>query len=244
MPTIFEIDTELAKYAAEVRAGWAASGMHVGSDTARTVAKRIIEAHFKHGLTVGPLGFPDVALTRLVWVLESNQVADAHREAQRILKKSGTAGLKALIKTGKAERLALRALVRSVPGSLRALGESPESATTIETVLAQTASAGSDPTRLAKQLEALLGLFALPGVRAHVAAGVDARIEAASKAAASLHGVGARRPGTPDDTERLDVLDGMIIELVRQARAAARVASTLTGNQALAQAYAIDDLLS
>lgn len=66
MPTIFEIDTELAKYAAEVRAGWAASGMHVGSDTARTVAKRIIEAHLKHGLTVGPLGFPDTAVVRLV----------------------------------------------------------------------------------------------------------------------------------------------------------------------------------
>lgn len=102
------------------------------------------------------------------------------------------------------------------------------------------ASAGANPRVLAAQLDQLVA--ELDRVQGQVE-GAAPRLVTARAAAVALHALAPRRSGTPIETERLDVLDGIVIELVRQARAAARVAATITGNQALAQAYAIDDLL-
>jgi hypothetical protein len=246
MPTLAEIDTELSLLSGPVRAAYAEAGSHVGSDVTRKVGERIIEAHELHGALVGPQGFLLVMFNRLKWAVASIIVADAHRDGLRIEKKAGTAGLKEKLKTGKTQRLALRALLRPVPSLLRSQGgeEPARLATHIETVLSQTSSAGGNPRVLGGQLDQLNAELDRPEVKAVVGAdGAEARLVAARAAALALHALTPRRSGTPIDSERLDVLDGIVIELVRQARAAARVAASLTGNQALAQAYAIDDLL-
>ena len=51
---------------------------------------------------------------------------------------------------------------------------------------------------------------------------------------------GAR--GTPEATERLDLIDGIILELVRQAQKAADVAGKELGEPALAKVFALTAL--
>ena len=50
------------------------------------------------------------------------------------------------------------------------------------------------------------------------------------------------RPGTPEYAERLDLLDGLIVEQVRHARQAAESAAKETAQPALLNAFALDSL--
>jgi hypothetical protein len=61
----------------------------------------------------------------------------------------------------------------------------------------------------------------------------------ALRAAAQTSSVG---PGTPEQTERLNLIDGIILELVREARAAADSAGKALGEPSLVTAFALTEL--
>ncbi len=54
----------------------------------------------------------------------------------------------------------------------------------------------------------------------------------------------ALRPGTPEHTERLDLLDGIVLELVRRARKSARAAARAKGQPSIERAFLLDQLYS
>jgi hypothetical protein len=243
-----EIDADLNTLRPAVRLAYQEVGSRYSSDDTKAQGESTLEAHTRFGALVGPRGFSAAQVARLTWALAAITFAQVDREGRRIDSKTTVAGLKAGLKTGKAHRFALRALLAPVPNLLRAKGTEPadQAASQVETVLGRTSSAGSNPNRLADQIELLATELGKDAVQA--AAGADLVAPALTEAATAvttLRALAAQRPGrpgTPKETERLDVLDGIIIELVRQARAAARVASRMTGNPAIEQEYALDHL--
>jgi hypothetical protein len=140
---------------------------------------------------------------------------------------------------GKAKREDARSILDN---ARRALSESVDATATagvnvIKTALQQTRTAGADGDKLATQLETLRTTLGDPSVAAEVAgrggpeAALDLGIAADALHAASQERAGA--PGTPAETELLDLLDGIIVGLVRGARKAARPAAKRLGTPAL-----------
>jgi hypothetical protein len=96
----------------------------------------------------------------------------------------------------------------------------------------------------ARQLDQLRGLLAIPAVQS-VVADAAARDTAVSTAADTLRSAAAARPRpprTPKETEKLDLLDGYLIELVRAARAAARAEARVSGQESIAKAFELTAL--
>lgn len=54
----------------------------------------------------------------------------------------------------------------------------------------------------------------------------------------------ALRPGTPEHTARLDLLDGIVLELVRRARKSAKAAARAKGQPVIERAFLLDQLYS
>lgn len=140
---------------------------------------------------------------------------------------------------GKARREDARSILDNAK---RALSDSVDATAVdgvnvIKTALKQTRSAGADGDKLALQLETLRAALGDPNVAAEVAgrggpdAALDLGIAADALHAASQDRAGA--PGTPAETELLNLLDGIIVGLVRGARKAARPAAKRLGTPAL-----------
>ena len=140
---------------------------------------------------------------------------------------------------GKAKREDARSILDN---ARRALSESDQASAVagvnvIKVALQQTRSAGADGDKLATQLDTLRTTLGDPNVIGEVSgrggldAGVDLQIAADTLRVASKERAGA--PGTPAETELLDLLDGIIIALARGARKAARAAAKRLGTPAL-----------
>lgn len=124
----------------------------------------------------------------------------------------------------------------------RALSESNQASAEagvkiIKVALQQTRSAGADGEKLAGQLDTLRTALGDADVLGEVAdrggpeAAQDLQIAADALRAASKERAGA--PGTPAETEQLNLLDGIIVGLARGARKAARAAAKRLGTPAL-----------
>ena len=104
----------------------------------------------------------------------------------------------------------------------------------------------SDPNVLAEQLDLLRGALAAPPIAEVTASrGGPAAVAVLAAAASGVRAVAAGRPsgtGTPEETERLNLIDGLIVTLARRARAAARSASDELGQPAMAKAFELSAL--
>lgn len=147
---------------------------------------------------------------------------------------------------GKDERASARSVLL---GARRDLDESvaPEAVdavAAIDAALQKTASSGGSPTELANQLGLLQQTLSNAAVAVAAAdRGGPAAVSALAAAIQSVQGTkGPAKRGTPAETERLDLFDGIIVELCRAARKAARVAARKAGTPALAKAFTLDHL--
>jgi hypothetical protein len=149
---------------------------------------------------------------------------------------------------GKAKREDARSILDN---ARRALSESDQSsavagANVIKVALQQTRSAGADGDKLADQLDVLRTALGDANVLGEVSgrggldAGLDLQIAADALRDASKERAGA--PGTPAETEQLDLLDGIIIGLARGARKAARAAARRLGTPALTADFELTKL--
>jgi hypothetical protein len=116
----------------------------------------------------------------------------------------------------------------------------------VATALEKTESCGDDSDQLANQLDQLRASLSLPVVAALVAGrGGPQAVAALTTSATALRLLTDNRPvrgGTPEETERLDLIDGIIVTLARSARRAARSATRALGRPALADAFKLSDL--
>jgi hypothetical protein len=99
---------------------------------------------------------------------------------------------------------------------------------------------------LAVQLEQLAArLVEGPIAEQLVDRGGPSALQATQEAAATLRAADLahiRALGTTAESERLDIAEGFAVELLRLARRAARLASTMSGSEAVAKAFTLDRL--
>ncbi len=171
--------------------------------------------------------------------------ADAHG-ARKV---TNQAYLKAL-REGKAQRENARAILENTARALEDSGapEAEAGIGVIQSALSQAKSAGVDASKLADQLDLLRNALDEAAVAAEaVVRGGPEAVKGLTWAAERLRAAHAERSGvrgTPAETEHLDLLDGIIVTLVRGARKAARAAARRLGQPALLVDFELSKIYS
>jgi hypothetical protein len=173
------------------------------------------------------------------------RMAGVGREAKRTTKKVDTAALSTAMHDGQGTRLRARSVLNGAKRELLALSNIT-AVQKIETLLERESAAAEDAEGLAKQLDALQGEWqdsaiadaaknrGGPKVVANLALHAQALRDAAQVKAVPL--------GTPLETETLDLIDGIIVSLVRSAREAAEAAARDLSEPAMATAFELSAL--
>ncbi|MDC0744375.1 hypothetical protein [Polyangium mundeleinium] len=221
-------------------------GEQFGSQDTLDQAHQTLAAYEKHAPVLKTSGFGAKHAAELASARDGLIHAGVGREAAKGKKKvTGEAYVKACNQATTA-RINTRAVLAGVKEDLEASEVSEEATATVAAALRQTRSAAKKAEPLAQQLALLGETLKHPAVAAVAAdqGGPEALVELAASIAAlrkaDQEDVGVR--GTPVETETLDLLDGIIVQLVRRARRAAIAASKRLGNPAMAEAFKLDKL--
>lgn len=241
-----DIDQELAKLPTAERESLLKIGKAFGSTSALAQARLTLNALAAHGANLN--GFTTRQKTLLDWTATALERAGAGRADSQAAKKSTNLALVFAMREGKAHRLEARSILEAALLDLRSVG-GPDAEASIRAatvILDTTASSGADPDTLAVQLDQLAAQLSVPAIATLVAedGGPDA-VTHSLASSASLRALAATTAiprGTPAETQRLDLLDGLAVELVRQARRAARAAGRRLSNPALADAFELNAL--
>lgn len=190
-------------------------------------------------------------------VADGQQATDA-RDALEA-ESSGRAGIQGVdqattqahhdaLAAGRQERENGRGVLGATARTLRQAGGDANvaTATTIDGALRKTRiSPRFDGEKLVDQLEVLRSTLALPAVAAAAAdrggpEAVAALTQTAARLRASNKAIAGR--GTLSATERMDLLEGLLVTLARSARKAAVAAAKRLGQPAVAGEFALSDL--
>ena len=234
--------------APELRIQLVTAGQDFSSELTLAQANKTLKGLETHGPKLVAFGFGLDEGQDLQDVSNLVVTAGVGRQGKRTNKKQMSVACERAVKEGQQVRLRARSILT---GGRRVLARSaaPEAVAAVQLIdiVLNTCSVATDsPSPLAGQLDELLRGLANPAVTTAVAekggpqAVIDLTARAAALRAADQATAGAR--GTPEHTEYLDLLDGIILELVRGARDAADVASKELGEPALLSAFALTEL--
>ena len=207
-----------------------------GSETLKQ-AKANAEVLKGHGTGPSKIGLLEEVLGHL-------QSAGADRDQTRTGEGVATRERHAAERDGKAARAQARSVLSGSLTELLLLSDEAAQKE-VDQILHQTDGSGSHLPTLSRQLALLSGGLALPAV-APVVAGAGgpeaaAAVEAARTRVDAVLARGASHSGrTPQETEKLDLLDGIVVDLCRQFRKAARSAARSLGTPALAELFDLD----
>ena len=212
-------------------------------------ANHTLQAHAAHHAVLSEYGFGEEDGERLTMVREELKVAISDRDKVGTGKKETNTGYTSALKDAKARRLQAKSLLKNLGGVLALRGD--EASQTAKEKLEVTAnkiekSTGTNAEALALQLDAVVAIFAEQVIE-EVAKGrggkklLDGLDKIIATLRASYEGRDIR-PGTPAHTERLDLLDGLIVETCRAARTAARASDEALGQSALAKEFRLQFL--
>lgn len=172
--------------------------------------------------------------------------AGVTRETVRGNRKSTRQAVATHLREAKGKRLRARTVLENTKSNLelRTDAAAVEAVRLIDGALLQTQSAGADPEPLATQLEVLHNTLGHAVVReeAEGRGGAQA-IEDLRASAVAVRGAvrsNTKRRGTVAETERLDQIGGIIVDLTRRARKAARSAARQIGQPSIARAFELD----
>jgi hypothetical protein len=172
--------------------------------------------------------------------------AGVTRETVRGNRKSTRKAVATHLREAKGKRLRARTILENTKSNLelRTDPAAVEAVRLIEGALLQTQSAGADPEPLATQLEVLHNALGHTVVReeAEGRGGAQAMEDLVASAGA-LRGAtrnNTKRRGTAAETERLDQIGGIVVDLARRARKAARSAARQMGQPSIAKAFELD----
>lgn len=220
-------------------------GRKFGSEDTLAQAEQTLKALLAHGAKIALWGFNDADAKRLSEARDALIAAGVGREAARVGKKSTNKAYADAVKAGKAKRLRARSVLSGARRVLAEQGDA-EAVRTIDTVLDHAPTAGESAGKLADQLDTLHTTFsAAPIAKAAKQRGgpeIVAELVTCSAALRTVSQDAAAVPGTPAATERLDLLDGIIVGLARDARKAARAAGKDSGEPAMAAAFELTKL--
>jgi hypothetical protein len=199
-------------------------GRQWGSNDTWAQANQTLNGLATYGTELAKHGFSAADGQRLADARDALQAAGVGRDVAAGSKKLTSTTYVGVLRDGKQVRETARSILENVK---TALGDGGDEASvkTIEVVLNQTRSAGADAGELAKHLDLLSGVLE---EEAAADRGGPAGVTALTACAAALRTAAQQRaagPGTPAETETLDLLDGIIVTLARNARKAARPAA-------------------
>ncbi|NUN12597.1 MAG: hypothetical protein HUU55_03060 [Myxococcales bacterium] len=246
--TLDEIDQRLGQYSVSQREERLRIGRGFGSDLTVAQANQTLNGLKKYKAELATRGFPQSNVDELIWCRDAIGICLGGRGVIQVINKVTNKALMDKMKLGKAIRMELRSVFQDVAESLEEKPDdesAQELALTVRTTLEKTSSAGADPLKLAEQLERYLNLAQQPTVAALLSQNASALVTEATTVAQEIRDLEAKSAGprgTPAESQRLDLVDGRIVQLVRKARASARAAARKLGDEAIAKAFELSAL--
>jgi hypothetical protein len=236
---------DLEKIPAATRKELIEVGRRFGSEDTLAQAEQTLGALGKYGSKLVLWGFNEADVKRLEGARDGLMAAGVGREAARVGKKATNKAYADAVREGKAKRLRARAVLSGARRALADHGDT-DAVRDVDAELSHASTAGANASALAGQLDALHKALTAPAVaKAAKQRGGPEVVAALVTCAAALRAVSqdaATVPGTPEETERLDLLDGIIVGLSRDARKAARAAAKDSAEPAMAAAFELTKL--
>lgn len=223
------------------------TGAIYGSDDVVAQTDVTLNAWARSGSFISGYGFRQVHAERLADLRTLHSAALVTRNEARAERKTTNVALHQAVHAGKDARNRARSTLFGVRNDIAMLGASEDVAVVnaIDTALARTQSAGGDPEALRQQLEELLGVARHERVKTELgdeAATLDSVLATSITAIETTRAAKARAPGTRTETDYIDFLEGLMIDLLRLARRAARAAARALGQPALADEFELNQL--
>jgi len=189
-------------------------------------------------------GFGAAEKQRLVEARQDLITAGVNRTEQIGQRKVTNKSFVAAVIQGKESRQSARSILDSGRSKLLE-NDDDTTAREIDATLEQTRTSQDDPEKLATQLDLLRKTLNLPAVAAvTVQSGGPEAITDLGASATALRDTAREKAGggTTGATENIDILDGIIVTLARNARKAARAAARKLRQPALAAAFELSHL--
>lgn len=233
------------KIAANSRQELILAGRKFGSEDTLAQAEKTSNALKIYGARLALWGFNDEDTKQLAEARDALIAAGVGREVVRVGKKTTNKAYAAALETGKSKRLQARSVLS---GARRVLADKGNviAVQSVDTVLDHAPTAEESASKLADQLDTLrASLSEGPVAQAASQRGgpeIVAKLVTCSAALRAISQETATAPGTPAETELLDLLDGIIVGLSRAARRAARAAAKASGEPAMAAAFELTEL--
>jgi predicted transcriptional regulator len=232
----------------DVKLALISAGEEFSSDDTFAQATQTLQGLEKYADTLRAYGLPLSDTARLGEARDLLSESGYGRNQARSKKKTLGIGLDDANRAGRTARIRGRSILTSTKSALSEQGKTTF-ATEVQAALDATADSEKIGEDLAKQLDHLAD--AIDPARAPVVAlaaadrGGQETLNPLRNAAAALREAVKRKPtvrGTPEETQRLDQIDGIILEICRRAREAAEAASKDLGDPAIRKAFKLDKL--
>lgn len=213
--------------------------------TEQTVAQldRTISGIGTYRDVLAPAGVSPAIEAYLASIRESLLAARADRADAVTGKKVTNAAVLDAMFVGKAARFVAHGHLDTARFFLAVAGN--KAAVEIEKVLKATRSSGSDPQELETQLTQLVRVVANADVRGALEASAEPLETQLNGAIAALNVARESKTstrGTPEETDYLDMLDGLAVELCRRVRKMARAAAKQLRQPAIARELDLREL--
>ena len=229
---------ELMTLPLDVKARMAAIGRQFGSVDTLAQAEDALAACDKYGSLLADHGFVANDIERLSAARQALRQLGVGSDAPVSARKQTSLRYVRALRDGKTLRLRARSILHIVMQRLADTGDGIqiEASRAVSSALEQTGSSRGDPLLLASQLDQLRAILTMARVERAVSdRGGPALVPLLVETADRLHAT-VREP-RPSDTNPIDVIDGIIVELVRDARRASRSASRTLSRPEIAAAF-------
>jgi hypothetical protein len=243
-----EREVDLEKLPGAKRAAYIRDGRRFPSERTLAQQRKTSKAYEEYGPLLVEHGFDADDATELKEMGDLLVAAGVGREEAQDEKTALSSDYVKALRGGKAARKRSRSVLES---ALRRLNQSSEEAQTsaakkVRVALLKTQRCGVKAGVLLSQIRRLSKVLALEPVALVTATrGGPAATLSLSTAEETLLDAAKKRvkkAGTPEQTEYLDLIDGVIVEYSRCARSAARSAADELGRNALADAFSLSEL--
>lgn len=239
---------DLSKIPPAARKALIQNGKKFGSGDTLAQANKTLKGLETHGAKLEEHGFGPDDVEELKSARDGLVAAGVSREDKRVNKKSTNQAHADAMRTAQQVRLRSRSVLKAARRVIAQTGTeaAEETLRTIDAVLGKGTVAGDDAEKLATQLDQLRAALEDSAIKPAVEgrggpkAVADLKTQSATLRKASETTAAPR--GTPQETEQLDLLDGIILSLVRGAREAADAASKALGEPALLTEFELSEL--
>lgn len=239
---------DLNAFPPDVKLALISAGEEFSSDDTFAQATQTLQGLEKYADTLKGYGLPLSDTTRLGEARDLLSDSGYGRNQARSKKKTLGIGLDDANRAGRTARIRGRSILTSTKSALLEQGKTT-SANAAQTTLAATADSETVGEDLAKQLDHLADAID-PAKAPEVAAAAADRggpetLSPLRAAALAIREAVLRKPtvrGTPEETQRLDQIDGIILDICRRGRDAAEAASKDLGDPAILKAFKLDKL--